>query len=123
MQTLHNSELIIRIIKTKKVTTADPKINLIHEVIQRFLPGARIILFGSRAKGIYDIRSDYDVMAIIHEDMNKDEIRGMKQNIRGDLAEERIAIDIFVTSDAEIKRISELTNHIVNEALATGVEI
>jgi len=107
----------------KKLTSLDPKIKLIHEVIQGFMPGSRIILFGSRAKNNFDERSDYDVLAIFHGEMNKDEIREIKQNIRRDLAEERIAIDIVVTTDAEIKRISELTNHIINEALATGVEI
>ena len=102
---------------------SDNNIAIIHQTVLKYFPDARIILFGSRAKGMYDLRSDYDVMAITHGDMNMDEVREIKQNIRRDLAEERIAIDIVVTTDAEVKRISELTNHIVNEALATGVEI
>ena len=105
------------------MTSNDLNIKLIREVIEGFLPGARIILFGSRAKNNFDDRSDYDVLAILQSEMDKDAIREIKQSIRRNLAEERIAIDIVVTTDAEIKRISELTNHIVNEALATGVEI
>ena len=105
------------------MTSQDNNINVIRQIVLKYIPEASVILFGSRAKGNFDDRSDYDVMAIYHGEMRKDDMREIRQNIRKELAEERIAIDIVVTTDAEIKRISELTNHIINEALTTGVEI
>jgi predicted nucleotidyltransferase len=47
----------------------DSNIPIIKEVIQQFLPGSRMLLFGSRAKGTNREDSDYDILVLIKEDL------------------------------------------------------
>ncbi len=101
----------------------DNKLLLIREVILKYLPASRIILFGSRARDKYDARSDYDVMAVAHENISELEKKALKPKIRRDLAEMLIPVDIILTTENEIKQKAVLTNHIINIALATGVSI
>lgn len=101
----------------------DNKLPIIREVILKHLHGARVILFGSRVSGKYDELSDYDVMAVTPENLSYDEIKAIKPKIRKDLALLQIPIDIIITTEYEVKRIRDITNHIVNEALIRGVAI
>jgi predicted nucleotidyltransferase len=101
----------------------DNKLPIIHDVIGKHLPGAKVILFGSRAKGIYDDRSDYDVLAVADKNLTPEEIKIIRSKIRRDLAEMFIPIDIIVTCQNEVQQKAALTNHIINEALATGIAI
>ena len=74
------------------MTTIDPKIKLIHEGIQRFLPGARIILFGSRAKNNFDDRSDYDVLAIIQGEINSRSLQSLQSTGNQQISVENLLI-------------------------------
>ena len=93
----------------------------ITNTILKFLPGSRIILFGSRASGGYSNESDYDVLAITPEDINNIELRKIKSQIRKELAKMLIPIDIIITSEKELPHQTIFTNHIVKEALTKGI--
>ena len=101
----------------------DNKLPVIREIISKHLPEAKIILFGSRAKGSFDERSDYDVLVTVHGNLASEEIKVIKPKIRSNLAEMLIPIDIIVTTENEVRQKVVLTNQIINEALATGIAI
>ncbi|HPI31214.1 MAG TPA: nucleotidyltransferase domain-containing protein [Bacteroidales bacterium] len=101
----------------------DNKLPLIREVVLKYLPNSRVILFGSRASDKYDARSDYDVMAVTPYNLSIDDIKAIKPKIRRDLALFHIPIDIIIATESEVVKTSVLTNHIFNEALSTGIAI
>ena len=105
------------------MTTNDNKLLLIREVVQKYLQGARVILFGSRAGGKFDALSDYDVMAVTPENLSDEEIKAIKPKIRRELALFNIPIDIIIATESEVAKTAVLTNHIFNEALTNGVAI
>ena len=101
----------------------DSNIAIIKEVISRLLPGSRVVLFGSRAVGNFNDKSDYDVLIITKYNFQITEKLKMKSQIRKELANYLIPVDVFIESEEEVSTISLLTNHVVNEAVLKGVTI
>ena len=101
----------------------DKNIRMIRQVILKHMPGSSLRLFGSRAGEEYSDASDYDIMVITPHNLTYEQITDYKSAIRIELAKHLIPIDIIIVSDNQLPSISMLTNHIVNEALATGLTI
>jgi predicted nucleotidyltransferase len=101
----------------------DKNINLIKKLISDFFPDSRVIIFGSRATGTFSDLSDYDVLVIVNEKISISDKLKFQSKIRKGLADFLIPVDIFIESRDEIVGKSQLTNHIVNEALNKGVEV
>jgi uncharacterized protein len=101
----------------------DQNIIIIKEVILKLLPESKVMLFGSRALGTFSKKSDYDVLVIIKDNILLTEKLKLKSQIRKELSMHLIPVDIFIESEEEVSLISLLTNHIVNEAILTGVAI
>lgn len=101
----------------------DSNIVIIKEVISKLLPDSKVMLFGSRALGTFSDKSDYDVLVIIKDNIHLTEKLKLKSQIRKELAMHLIPVDIFIESKEEVSLISLLTNHVVNEAILTGVAI
>ena len=101
----------------------DKHIQIIREVVLKHLPGSNIRLFGSRAGDDYCDASDYDIMVITPQNLNHDQVSDYKSLIRKELANHLVPIDIIIVSKDQLPSISMLTNHIVNEAISTGLSI
>ena len=101
----------------------DKNIASIKKVISDFFPNGRVIIFGSRATGTYTDLSDYDVLVIVDKDISITDKLKFQSEIRKGLANFLIPVDIFIESKDDITKKSQLTNHIVNEALNKGVEV
>ena len=101
----------------------DKNINFIKNAISFILPDSTVILFGSRAERTHTEFSDYDVLVLVDKKISILEKRKFQSQIRKKLADHIIPVDIFIESKNEIVVKSQLTNHIVNEALKNGVEI
>ena len=102
---------------------SDKIIQTIRKVILKYLPGSTIQLYGSRAGSEYDDASDYDIMVITSRKLDHKQISDYKSFIRKELAAHLIPIDIIIVTDDQLPSISKLTNHIVNEALSTGIAL
>lgn len=101
----------------------DKYIQIIREVVLKYLPGSDLRLFGSRAGNNYCEVSDYDIMVITPQNLNHDQVSDYKSLIRKELANYLVPIDIIIVSKDQLPSISKLTNHVVNEAIATGLII
>lgn len=95
----------------------------IGEVVQSAIPGARVLLFGSHARGQADPESDYDILVILEQAVD---IRGkfaLRTRIRKLLLERGIRCDVLVQSEQEVRTKKELPGHVVRNAIHEGVPL
>jgi excisionase family DNA binding protein len=80
--------------------TNDPWLPHVVGRIVRAVDPARIILFGSRARGVARADSDYDLLVVIDELPDR---RGMRERIRRSFADLPVAADVLVAATAELE--------------------
>ncbi len=80
-----------------------------------------IISFGSRARGDYDIFSDYDLLIIVNEDINIKRKRMLSKKIRETLAKKLIGSDVIIKSLQEVDYFKDKIGSVVKNALKEGV--
>lgn len=94
--------------------------NLIAEAGRRLAaaaPGARVIVFGSYARG--EARSDSDLdLLVIEPEVSKR--RAESARLRRELRDLEVALDVIVVSAKHADEWSEVPGTMVNEALQTG---
>jgi predicted nucleotidyltransferase len=102
--------------------------NSTHDTIQKLisamLPDARILLFGSRARGNYDASSDYDLMVITPNLLSRSEKLSSGKKLHTAIMKAINApIDLLFFSEEEVAQKRELPGHIVRIALKEGVTL
>jgi len=98
--------------------------NTIRETVQSNLPGARVLLFGSRARGDYDRFSDYDLMVITPQTLTpREKIRWSTLLDRAIVNAIKAPVDILINSESEIEEKRELPGHIVRTAVREGIDL
>jgi predicted nucleotidyltransferase len=95
--------------------------NLIREATRRLTvaaPDARVILFGSRARGEERTNSDLDLLVIKDGDVNRP--RAEAARLRRELRGLGVGLDLVVVSAAYVEEWGHLEGSLVNEALSEG---
>ncbi len=101
-----------------------PIIDTIKTTVHSIIPDARIILFGSMAKGTADKHSDYDLLVISPTTIPINEKMGWRGKIDDALYEAlHTPIDILLNSEEEVERKKNLLGSIVRSAIKEGVEL
>ena len=100
--------------------------NVIYETIKQtinnYLPDARILLFGSHARGDNDSQSDYDLLIITPNLMAKEERQIESRTLHRALVKGVHApFDLLFFSEDEIKQKKELPGHIIGTAIREGI--
>jgi len=93
----------------------------IVDVVQSVVHGARVILFGSHARGQATAGSDYDLLVVIQQSLDAGCKLALRTQIRKRLLEEGIRSDVLIQSDDEVRRKQNLPGHIVRSILREGV--
>lgn len=98
--------------------------NNIKSTAHSFLPEARVLLFGSRARGNYDKFSDFDLLVITKKTLSQKE----KINWYGILDKALVQsinapVDIILDSEEEVIIKKELPGHIVRWAVKEGIAL
>ncbi len=103
----------------------DASVNLtIKVIIQSFLPQAKIILFGSRARGDFNVNSDYDVLIVTPGNLSEKEKLNLKSSIRKSLIKAlHKPVDVLLNIDSEALIKKQLPGHVVQWAYKEGVEL
>jgi len=81
-------------------------------------PGARIILFGSRARGEARPDSDLDLLVIEPDEVAKR--RAETARLRRELRGLEVALDVIVVSAKDVEEWGHLDGTMLNEALSEG---
>ena len=101
----------------------DKKLSKIKNQVKRLIPGSRVILFGSRARGDGDSRSDYDIMVISDKHLGVKEKRQFAGKIRRELAMMGIPVDVLVKSEMDVSYYRNKIGNLVREAVTTGIAL
>ena len=97
---------------------------LIKETVTSVIPGAEVILFGSRAKGTAHEHSDYDLLVITPKQLKKDEYVSAYSLLTTMFARAiPDDVDLIIKSkeEAEIER--QLINFVVYFAFKHGITL
>ncbi|MDP8240063.1 MAG: nucleotidyltransferase domain-containing protein [Candidatus Hatepunaea meridiana] len=97
--------------------------NLLTEIVQKItahIDPAKIILFGSRARGNYRPDSDYDLVIVYDGPMSKREV---DIGIRGLFRPPNFALDLLVLTTSEIAKFKDIANTLEREVTENGVII
>ena len=94
----------------------------IKSVVHSFLPGAKVLLFGSYARGEEQKGSDYDLLIITDESLPSEERVNWISKIHKALVNALNApFDVLLDSEEEIKKKEKLPGHIVRWAVKEGI--
>jgi len=97
--------------------------SVIKAVTMNFLPGSRVVLFGSRARKEQGPQSDYDCLVITPRHLTVKQKMHHQALLRKELAQRNIAADIIIQSKREVSSKQHLIGHIVREAIKEGVDL
>jgi predicted nucleotidyltransferase len=86
--------------------------------LARAAPGARVILFGSRARGESRPDSDLDLLVIEPGEVKKR--RAESARLRRELRSLEVALDVVVVSASHVDEWGNVPGTMVNEALREG---
>jgi predicted nucleotidyltransferase len=96
--------------------------SIIKHKVHQILPNAKVLLFGSRAKGNNTLESDYDLLIICDADLSPRQ----KINYLSELNFELVKLlkkpfDILLNSQKEIEKKKQIPGHVVSWAIKDGV--
>jgi predicted nucleotidyltransferase len=92
--------------------------------VQSNLPGASIVLFGSRARGEADRFSDYDLLIITPQTFTpKEKIRLSTLLNHAIFKALKIPVDLLINSEEEVREKQDLPGHLVRTAMREGIAL
>jgi predicted nucleotidyltransferase len=96
--------------------------NKIRETVQFCLPGSRVLLFGSRARGEQDVHSDFDLLIITPSTFSPQEkIEWSSRLDRAIVKAINAPVDLLLNSDEEIRQKQQLPGHIIRSVMKEGM--
>ncbi|MCK9403289.1 MAG: nucleotidyltransferase domain-containing protein [Chitinophagaceae bacterium] len=99
-------------------------LHTIKSIVHTFLPGAQVLLFGSRARGNDTKYSDYDVLVITQQAFAPGEKINWESKISKTLVNLlRAPFDVILQSNEEINLRKNSKGHIIYYALKDAVEL
>ena len=94
----------------------------IRQTVQSNLPGSRVLLFGSRARGEQDNFSDYDLLVITSQTFSPKEKIKLSTLLNHAISKAlQIPVDLLINSEEEVREKQDLPGHIVRTAIREGI--
>ncbi len=98
--------------------------DIIKKTVLSILPDARVLLFGSHARGDYDSDSDYDLLVITSGNLSRNDKLHYSGNLHKAIVKAIHApVDLLLYSEDEITTKRELPGHIVRAAVREGISL
>ena len=109
---------------TPNRSTVDPRILEMADQIQRWIPGAEIRLFGSRAKGTHRSDSDIDLLVTAPDSWCENNDRFIQTGLLWrSLARHNLPIDLLVYSQSEVRERMGLSSSVARQAYDSGIAL
>jgi len=96
--------------------------NLLKEML-RGVNYKEIILFGSRARGDYSEKSDYDILIVMKNNLTIREKMELSSLLRKKFAKEGIDVDLVIKSKEELNYYRTKIGSVVREVLKEGIRL
>ncbi|WP_369017679.1 nucleotidyltransferase domain-containing protein [Thermatribacter velox] len=94
---------------------------IIVEVLTEFgVEADKIILFGSRARGNFDEKSDWDILVILKKEVSQKVEQEIFKRITVRLSEMLIPCDILIRTPQQVKRFEGYVHSVTKTALREG---
>lgn len=98
--------------------------NIVRKILnENDLTVLRIILFGSRARGDFDEKSDWDVLVVIDRELAFPEKHSLITKIQRELAQKKIPNDIIIKSESQFREMKDLPGNISFYAEREGLVV
>ncbi|MFN3568567.1 MAG: nucleotidyltransferase domain-containing protein [Caldimicrobium sp.] len=102
------------------------KEEIIKEVIQKIFEEnkikiSKILLFGSRARGDFKKGSDWDILIITENKLQREKRKELSHLVRKKLAEEFIPCDVLIKSNKEVEERKDVIGSVIRSALKEGI--
>lgn len=98
--------------------------DMIKNTVQTCLPGSRVVLFGSRARGQSDRYSDYDLLIITPTTFTAQEKVNWSTRLdRAIVSTIRVPVDILLNSEEEIRQKQQLPGNIIRSVIREGIAL
>ena len=101
------------------MTTTDVLSMMVQRIVERFQP-LRIILFGSRVRGDARWDSDYDLLVVMPDGIDRKETTISMLRALADMPAPK---DVVVTTPEEIARRGDLPGTVLRPALREGITV
>lgn len=98
-------------------------LNTIKKSIKQELPDARVILFGSYARGQQDSNSDIDVLVITKQQFSQKLKMHYRSLLRKQLVKMLIPVEVLLMSEGELENKKNLHGHILKTIVEEGKEL
>ena len=96
----------------------------IRRAVESCLPGSRVLLFGSRARGDNDYNSDYDLLIITPTTFTpKEKIYWSTRIDHAIIDAILVPVDLLLNSEEEVRQKLELPGHIMQTAIREGIAL
>ncbi len=96
----------------------------IRNTVKSCLPDARVMLFGSRARGDADRHSDYDLLIITPKTFTpKEKIFWSTKLDKAIVGAIKAPVDLLLNSDEEIRQKMDLPGHVMRSVMKEGVSL
>lgn len=82
-----------------------------------------VILFGSRARGDHHGESDWDILVIIGERINRDKYIRLYGDVVKGLRRFNIIADLIIVDKSYFRKMKNVVNTIPHEAVSEGISI
>lgn len=97
---------------------------IIKNTVQACLPGSRVLLFDSRARGQNHHYSDYDLLIITPKTLTPQEkINWSSKLDRAIVGAIHAPVDILLNSEEDVRQKQELPGHIIRAAIREGLAL
>jgi predicted nucleotidyltransferase len=107
----------------EQAVSRDQNLVEVKNTISYILPGSRIILFGSRGRGDYDCKSDYDIIVVSDKNLDVKAKRRYAGLIRKNLAALGIPADVLVKTETDIFYYKDKIGSVVRDAISNGIAL
>jgi predicted nucleotidyltransferase len=96
----------------------------IRQTVLSNLPGSRVLLFGSHARGEQDSLSDYDLLIITPTTFTpREKIRISTRLDHAIIKAINLPVDLLLSSEEEVLQKQKLPGHIIRSAMREGIAL
>ena len=99
------------------------QLDRIRETLSKYVHPLEVRLFGSRATGLAETHSDFDLLVVVPDGPSKDELLTLASQCRRELARHGIDADVLIRTQSMVEEFRDKPGSLIRSALVEGVEI